>query len=107
VRVPEDIDDATRIIARECRDGIAWPLGRIQSPFQPLLEDGIEGRRRLNGVKNARARINVGLNRIAGDDRLAKCVNGGGCQFVELRRCTESARRWSTFSPLGRASRKG
>ena len=66
----------------------AWPLGRIQSPFQPLLEDGIEGRRRLNGVKNARARINVGLNRIAGDDRLAKCVNGGGCQFVELRRCT-------------------
>ena len=81
-----------RIDLGDERDRVGGGLRLVQTPPQPLLEDGSEREVGLNAVENFRAGIDRRFHRIGAQQIVAKAVNGRACQLVQpcaglLQRC--------------------
>ena len=71
-----------RIVLRQRGDRIVGPRRSVQPPSEPLLEHGFERGFGLRRIEDSRAGIDIGLDRVAADDGLAKRVDGRGGQFI-------------------------
>ena len=107
-KVSQGGDHVMRIVLRQGGDRIVGPRRSVQPPSEPLLEHGLERGFGLRRIEYARAGIDIGFDRVAADDGLAKRVDGRGGQLIELARGRGQARAAARRSgPSGRASRSG
>src|SRR5258708_26477499 len=82
-------DELMRVAARERADRVTHVHMIAEPTAQPAVEDVIERCRRLHGVENLCAGVDVRLDRVAANQGLAEGVNGGGGELIELRRRIE------------------
>ena len=90
-----------RIVLRQGGDRIVGPRRSIQPPSEPLLEHRVERGLGLRRIQDARARIDIGFDRVAADDGLAERVDGRGGQLIEL-----AAAAWKGRAAALRSARR-